>query len=124
MSEARSEKVFLQNGDTLVTNSRINLNGTTYVTANITSVSRFTVVPSRKIEIIAGLVGVLLLAGGVFLPAIFVIGVAALIFYLRKNKHIVKLSSNAGEKDALWSTDKAFIDSVVESINNAIIYRG
>lgn len=123
MATALKEEVFYQGENVLISNTRMNLGGTTYATANITSVSTYESKPSRKLEVIIGLIGVIVIFNQ-FLVGLVLIGLAALIFYMKKTKYIVKLSSNANEKDALWSTDKDFIYKVVEAINNAIIYRG
>src|SRR5690606_36611116 len=101
----------------------MNLGGTTYATANVTSVSTLESKPGRKFEIILGLIGLVVLTE-TFLGGLILIALAVLIFKMKKSKFIVKLSSSANEKDALWSNDKNFIHTVVEAINEAIIYRG
>ena len=123
MATALKEEVFYQSENVLISNTRMNLGGTTYATANITSVSTYESKPSRKLEVIIGLIGLIIIFNQFFVGLIL-IGLAAIIFYMKKTKYIVKLSSTANEKDALWSTDKGFIYQVVEAINNAIIYRG
>lgn len=120
---ALEEKVFFQSENVLISNTRMNLGGTTYATANVTSVSTLVEKPGRKTEIIMGLIGIISFSETA-LGAIILIALAVGIFMMKKTKYVVRLSSSANEKDALWSTDKKFIDSVVESINQAIIYRG
>ena len=117
------EKVFFQSDNVLISNTRMNLGGTTYATANVTSVSTLESKPGRKFEIILGLIGLVVLTE-TFLGGLILIALAVLIFKMKKSKFIVKLSSSANEKDALWSNDKNFIHTVVEAINEAIIYRG
>jgi Family of unknown function (DUF6232) len=120
---ALEEKVFLQSDNLLISNTRMNLGGTTYATANISSVSTYVTKPSRKLEVILGIIGLITISQSV-LFGIILLALAVGIFMLKKPTYIVKLSSNSNEKDALWSKDQAFINSVVEAINNAIIYRG
>lgn len=117
------EKVFFQSDNVLISNTRMNLGGTTYATANVTSVSTLESKPGRKFEIILGLIGLVVLTE-TFLGGLILIALAVLIFKMKKSKFIVKLSSSANEKDALWSNDKNFIHTVVEAINEAIIFRG
>ncbi|WKA57798.1 DUF6232 family protein [Planococcus shenhongbingii] len=117
------EKIFFQSENVLISNTRMNLGGTTYATANVTSVSTLEAKPGRKLEIILGLIGLVALTE-TFLGGIILIALAVLIFKFKKTKYIVKLSSSANEKDALWSTDKNFVHSVVEAINEAMIFRG
>lgn len=122
MAQAQ-ETVFFQSKNVLITNTRMNLGGTTYATANVTSVSTLESKPGRKFEIISALIGLLVLAE-TFFGGIFFIALAVLVFMMKKSKFIVRLSTSANEKDALWSLDKNFIYSVVEAINEAIIFRG
>ena len=117
------ETIFFQSNNVLITNTRMNLGGTTYATANVTSVSTLESKPGRKFEIISALIGLLVLAE-TFFGGIFFIALAVLVFMMKKSKFIVRLSTSANEKDALWSHDKNFIYSVVEAINEAIIFRG
>ena len=42
---------------------------------------------------------------------------------LKKMYYIVILGSSSGENEALQSENKALIESIVEAINQAIIYR-
>lgn len=123
MTTALKEEVFYQDENVLISHTRMTLGGTTYATANITSVSTYRLKPSRKLEIIMGLIGLAVIFNDFFVGLIL-IGLAGLIFYMKKTKYIVKLSSNASEKDALRSTNKDYIYKIVEAINNAIIYRG
>lgn len=120
---ALEEKVFFQSENVLISNTRMNLGGTTYATANVTSVSTLVEKPGRKTEIIMVLIG-LVSFSETALGAIILIALAVGIFMMKKTKYVVRLSSSANEKDALWSKDKKFIDTVVEAINQAIIYRG
>ena len=120
---AAQEKVFFQSENVFISNTRMNLGGTTYATANVTSVSSFESKPGRKLEIILGLIGLISFSQTV-LGAIILLALAVVIFMMKKTKYIVRLSSSANEKDALWSTNREFIDSVIEAINQAIIFRG
>lgn len=117
------EKIFFQRNNILITNTRMNLGSTTYATANVTSVSTLESKPGRKSEIILGLIALFLLSESI-LTGLFLIALVVLLFKMKKSKFIVKLSSSANEKEALRSTDKNFIYSVVEAINEAIIFRG
>ena len=125
------ETVFLQLSNATVTSARIILNGTTYALRNVTSVTMRVVPP--KVVVLYLLGGLILLAGVMQLVAAnFQFGLFAtaigggMIFFAAKAKstYIVAMSTSAGQVDALKSTDKSVIQSVVEAINNAIVHKG
>ena len=49
---------------------------------------------------------------------------AVLWWMMQKNKFIVSLSSASGSEEALTSTDEAYIDKIVNALNEAIAERG
>jgi len=132
-----NEQVFFNERDIYVSNSRISMGGTTYSTANITSVS------TRKTPVKAGCAIALIALGGVgFLsvipafikePGFAVIGfliwgviIAAGVLWfkrLRPTFHVV-LASASGESEALSSKDEALIHQVTNAINEAMVSRG
>lgn len=129
------EHVFLNDGGLYVSNTRIVLTGTTYATANITSVAkRFT--PASKgcavtlvVFGILGCFGVLANFDGFESLVALVLGaliVAAGVAWLKSLKptyHIV-LASASGEVQGLSSKDGDLIDQVIGAITSAITYRG
>jgi hypothetical protein len=133
------ERVFLHNSGIYVSNTRVVLHGTTYATANITSVAkRFTPASTgcATLLIVGG--GVTLLfalalfgssgdQGASVVMLLFAMGViAGGIVWLRSLKPTfhVFLASASAERQSLSSQDEALIDRVTSAISDAIIYRG
>ena len=130
------ETVFLSGNDIYVSNSRVSIGGTTYSTANLTSVSR-KITPAKTgcalLLIVFGGLGLIgsLFTGesfvdiiGAFLTSAVIIAIGTAWLSALKPMYHVILSSASGESRALSSKDQKLIDSVVEAINRAIVYRG
>lgn len=132
------ERVFLNENNLYVSNTKVILRGTTYATANITSVAkRFT--PASKgcaVLLILFGVGALISAfaamtsvGGGDGGGVVVMGVAALaagVFWLQSLKptfHVFVASASA-EREGLSSKDESLVDRITTAINDAITYRG
>jgi Family of unknown function (DUF6232) len=132
------ERVFLHTDGIYVSNTKVILYGTTYSTANITSVQkRFT--PASKgcayIFVAFFALGMLGSLGGlgssepgaaVVSLLIFAALVAAGIYWLRSlkpNYHVV-LASASGERQGLTSKDNDLVDRVIDAITSAITHRG
>jgi hypothetical protein len=131
------EKVFLNEGDIFVSNSRIALAGTTYSTSNITSVSMASTPPSRGCAMLLVAIGGLCClaalgtmgdnAGAGFLTLLIGAGIlAGAIFWFKSLKptYYLRLSSASGEQRALNTKDLDLINRVVSAVNNAIVSRG
>lgn len=132
------EQEFLNEGGTYVSSTTINIGGTTYATANITSVSKQHTHPSTgcaiAIIIVGGLIGLISLliaiggpsAGG-FISFILFGGLAGLgVLWLRSltsDYHVV-LRSSSGESRGLTSKNEAEVDRVTAAITEAITHRG
>ena len=125
------ETVFLQLPNATVTSARIMLNGTTYALRNVTSVTMRVVPP--KVIVLYLLGGLILLAGLLQLVAanyqagLFAAAIGGGMIFLAakaKSTYIVAMSTSAGQVDALSSSDKSVIQSVVEAINSAIVHKG
>ena len=132
------ERVFMHDPNIYVSNTRVIIHGTTYATANITSVAkRFTPASTgcATLLVIGGFV-MLLSALALFastdkgpgfvmsLSAIAVIGVGiAWARSLRPTFHVY-LASAAAERQGLSSKDEGLIDRVTVAISDAITYRG
>jgi len=131
------ERVFLNEGGMTVSAARVILGGTTYSTANITSVSK-RVNPAKTgcavALIIFGVICVLSAFAGfgesasAGLGGLVVAGLilAGGILWHRSLKpdFIVVFASASGESKALTSKDEALIDRVVAAVNEAIVARG
>jgi hypothetical protein len=132
------ERTFLNDNQVYVSNTRVVIQGTTYSTANITSV-RKTITPAKT-----GCAAVLAILGVVFALSgaavalqsehgdgvgMIVFGVIALvvgILWLRSLKptHHVMLASASGERQGLSSQDESLVNRVTTAIADAITFRG
>ncbi|HEX8152602.1 MAG TPA: DUF6232 family protein [Thermoanaerobaculia bacterium] len=132
------ERVFLEGNQVYVSNTKVVLHGTTYSTANITSVQkRFT--PASKgcaymfvaffalatLASLGGLGGND--AGAAFVGIVICAGLLAVgVFWLRSLKptyHVV-LASASGERQGLSSQDADHVNQVIGAITAAITHRG
>ncbi|HEY2362757.1 MAG TPA: DUF6232 family protein [Candidatus Angelobacter sp.] len=106
-----------------MTNTRIIVPGKTYAMAGITSV-RSTVIPAKRgWGILTAIVGLILLFAsqigwGCVLLAVGVFWAIAL-----KDDHAVTINSASGEIHAVVSKDAGYISSIVQAVNEAIVYR-
>lgn len=125
------EKIFLQEGNITVTNSRFIVPSQTYAMSGITSVKLAEKNPSKAGPIIFIVTGLLFWLGmgaggeGFVAGIIFALpGIIWLIKMLLNPVHIVTLTVSSGEVKALESKDRTLIVKVVNALNEAIIYRG
>ncbi|MAB38696.1 MAG: QacE [Aequorivita sp.] len=124
-NEQHQEKMFYQDSTVTVTQSRYIAGSKTYAMRNISSVSLFKIDKSRTGAILLLIVGILLL----FFEGIRVVGVILAILggiwlFSIKDEYSVRISTNAGEANSLVSKDQAYIQKVVNALNDAIIHRG
>ncbi|GGE58864.1 DUF6232 family protein [Pedobacter psychrotolerans] len=52
------------------------------------------------------------------------IAIGILILALIKNEFTVRISTNAGEVNSIMSKDRLYVQSIVNALNDAIVYRG
>lgn len=127
------ETVYYQDVDITVTNKRVSLSGKTYSMANITSIAMHTEPANRTPGYTMALVGLVIVAcslgfkeegviGIIVGLVVLVIGIA--YAYDEKTKYFVRIGSASGESNALWHYDKAYIQKVVDAVNEAIVKRG
>jgi len=117
------EKIYFDEGDVKVTNARFLTYGKMHSMGNVTSVAKYMVKPKRTGQIIIGIIGLVCFAFQWILAIILLAG-AVLWWMMQKNKFIVSLSSASGSEEALTSTDEAYIDKIVNALNEAIAERG
>lgn len=119
------EKIFFSDSNVTVTKSRFVANGKTYAMRNISSVANFEKKKSRSIQILLIVIGIGLCFGDD--TKLYGVGVAlmgALALYFTKDEYSVRITTNAGEADGFISKDKAYIQNIVNGVNDAIIHRG
>lgn len=121
------EKLFFNQNNVSVSNSRFIVDGQTYAMNGVTSVKTGKKEPARVGPIILALVGILILFGGEIGPifiGLIMIGLAVFWWKKQKPELSVVLNSSSGEAQALKSQDADFINGVIEALNNSIIHRG
>jgi uncharacterized protein DUF6232 len=125
-----SEEIIYTDNNVSVSTSRVIISGTTYALRNITSV-KMTFTPARQgcaiVLIILGVLFVLCLVGvkggaapGLIIGAVLV-GAGVLWLRAAKPDYHVAIASSAGERPAMTHKDKAYIEKVVDAINEAIV---
>jgi len=134
------EKIFLSVSGCKVTNTRLELSGTTYALANISSCKIKTIDESfwddksdekNKAKIISVVIGILLMfINGGFGFIILIIGVIGTNFFIKGEmvkmySYELVIGTNAGEVVGLKDrySDKN-LKNIANAINDAIIYRG
>ena len=151
-NQINKERIFFQQNNVLVSQSRLVIGDKTYVLRNISSVSTasnyWVKKPSKTLyKVLIGFASALLLfqyqtisiskmlktAHSSISYVIIFICIALIIFAIYKisklkpeyfYNYYVRISSNSGTSDVLSSPDKQYIEKVVEALNQAIIYRG
>jgi hypothetical protein len=125
-----SEEIIYTDTNVSVSTSRVIISGTTYALRNITSV-KMTFTPAKQgcaiAVIILGVlwaIGIMGSKGGVA-PALIIgaIVVTGGVFWYRAAKpdYHVSIASSAGERPAMTHKDKAYIEKIVDAINEAIV---
>jgi ABC-type uncharacterized transport system permease subunit len=123
MSVVTQEAIF-SDASVFVSSTRVIISGTTYPTANITSVRSFSREPSRTgpgVLILIGLISLITRAWGVA----FIFCAAGVTWWvLQKTAFTVLIGTAGGEHQALNSNDGKYVDGIVSAINEAIVARG
>lgn len=119
------EKVFYQDANVLVTNTRLVINGKTYAIRNISSVAIQMAAQKFIIESILFFIGFaeVIFRSTRIIGILFIVG-SIVIAVMRKSIYCVRINSNAGEIDELISKDKEYIQKIVNAIQESIVYRG
>ncbi len=122
---------YSDNSGVRVTNTRVIIRNVTYAMANIASVRSEVTKPSLVGPLVAILLGVVFVLGGIggrsSAGAVFG-GILVLpgIVWWRGIKPIwhLRISSASGESTPLSSTNQSWVESIAHAINEAIIHRG
>jgi len=132
------ERSFLNDGGVYVSNTRVVIHGTTYATANITSVRKHVTPANNGCAIVLVILGALGALGGLTLAlggsgdgrwSAFVACAVLLILGIVWFKSLhptynVMLATAAGERQGLTSKDEGVVDRVTGAIADAIVHRG
>ena len=125
------EKVFFEHGSVKLTNTRFINGTTTYPITGITSVVSGEKEPSYSNAVWMGVFGAFSLIGGLVPPTSWgwlVFGVILLIlsygiFKTKKIQYAIIFGTAGGDKDGLLTEDRAYRESVLKALNDAISYR-
>lgn len=132
------ERVFLNLDGIYVSNARVVILGTTYATANITSVRKNTVPANTGCAVILvvfaaigtlGSLGPLLISHSdeslvsLFICLLF-LAAGILAYRSMKPTYHLMIASASGERQGLTSKDESLVDHATAAIANAITYRG
>ena len=122
-----------------VTNTRLIYRQTTYMMADLTSVKLETKPVNYVPAILLIIIGIAITVLGVVAtsitsinspsPFILTLGAASIVggivwAILTKTEYTVKITSASGEEEPIRSKDKAYIQGIVNAINEAFIKRG
>jgi len=125
MENQGAEKVFYQDANVTITQSRFVSSSTTYAMRNISSVTTYHIQKSRFWQIAIIIIGVMcLLAEDSRIFGVIMICIGALALYLTKDEYSVRIHSNSGESDGFISNDRSLIQKMVNAVNEAVVYRG
>lgn len=120
-----AEKDFYVDQLVKVTQSRFIVGGKTYAMRNISSVSLYKIEKSRFIPIVLIVIGVLMLLGeNTWFFGVFLAGLGVTWLWLLKDEYAVRISTNAGEVNSIQSVDQAYVQRIVDALNNALVHRG
>ena len=124
MEDSQQEKVFYQDSKVSVTLSRYIAANKTYAMRNISSVSIFKMSQSRTMPILLLVFGIILVITEVYSFGVTLALIGGIWLFTIKDKFSVRISTNAGEANSIVSSDKIYIQKIVDALNEAIIQRG
>ncbi|MFC2012646.1 DUF6232 family protein [Chloroflexota bacterium] len=125
-----SDRVFYSDDSGVtITSTRAIFGDTTYSMANISSLRTEEIPPKMGCQIYVILTGLAVSFMGLIHWAFIIFGILILLIGLLWARSIsgeyhIVITSAAGEKSALQSKDKEYIDRIERAINEAIISRG
>ena len=121
-----TEQQIFTDQNVLISTTRLIVNGVTYPLSNVSSVRLLRKRPNYLFPVLLVIGGVFLLVGGkdTIVWALVLLAVGIALFFLLKSTYTMLIGSAGGEKSALTSKNSAYMENVVEHINNAIISRG
>lgn len=118
------ERTFFEYEDVKVTNARFVNGGQTFAMNNVTSVKPFEKKPSRVGGIVVLGIGLIVMTNSSFMAGLLVALAAAYYLYQQKTIYHILLSTSAGETTALVTYQRAYLNSVIAALNDAIVHRG
>jgi hypothetical protein len=121
-----AEKVFYQKGGVTITSSRLIMHNKTYIMRNVSSFMISETKPSKVAPIVFIIIGCLSMIPDSEIRyaglTVAMIGLAWLL--LLRNEYAVRISTNGGATNSLASKDKQDIQTIVNALHEAFIFRG
>ncbi len=117
------EKTFYKDDNVLVSTSRFVFSGRTFLISNLLSVSNSKVFKNdiRILAIVILLIGIfIIIVYQIF--EIIIISISGILLFTIKDKYAVKITSNSGEENVMESRNKKYFQTIVDAINEAIVY--
>lgn len=120
------EKVFFQDAQVTITQSRFVSTSTTYAMRNISSVTAYHIRKSRFWQIVLILVGICcVFADREALPwGVIMVLLGAIWLFFTRDTYSVRIRTNSGESDGFVSRNRQLIQKMVDAVNEAMIHRG
>lgn len=120
------EKIFFNQGNVSVSNSRFIVDGQTYAMNNVTSVKSGVTPPDRGAAVVIAIIGMACFfgSGWVFVAGLVALAMSVLVWIESKTKYSVILNTSSGENQALVSEEESYIANVISALNEAIVSRG
>ena len=124
--EIQQEKVFFDEREVKVTNSRFILPGQkTFAMSGVTAVKTSQVNPNRAGPIVLITIGVFLgYNKGINAISVALVVAGLAWFFIQKTIYTIVLTTSSGEQQALQDADLSWILRVVAALNDSIIHRG
>ncbi|MDH6251524.1 hypothetical protein M2347_001251 [Chryseobacterium sp. H1D6B] len=124
-AQIQNEVTFYKDSFVRVTQSRYVTQSKTYAMRNISSVHIFEIIKSRAKAVFLMIFGLFfLLSKDIFWVGLIIIALGIWWLTSIKNEYTVRISTNAGEADSIVSTNRDYIQKIVNALNDAIIHRG
>ena len=114
------EQIFFNNNGVKVTNARFIVDANTYAIRNITSTAAWSQSQRWILGAILILIGLASFKDATGI-GIFLFLIAAVVLYLGRPVHYVRLHTSGGEVKAVKSYDMEYVRQVVQALNEAII---
>ena len=120
-----TEKIFYQDQNVTITQSRYIALGKTYAMRNISSVSIYRVERSTLLPMTLFTIGLIMCFDtDVRLAGIILVLGSFVWMATMRSSYSVRISTNSGETNSLTSKNKQYVQEIVSALNDAIVYRG
>jgi hypothetical protein len=124
--EAQQEKVFFDEREVKVTNSRFILPGQkTFAMSGVTAVKTSQINPNRVGPMVLIIIGAAIgYNKGIDALSVVLVVAGLAWFFMQKTIYTIVLTTSSGEQQALQDSDLSWISRVVSALNDSIIHRG